>query len=276
MTDRDFLKQPVPSASPAALTDSARRLMLAADDVDMGRSIHNQRKPDDKIEGAVWDELRRASAAVRAMLAASPAEQVEDARRCQQCNAPRKGDECHKCGAPTVEPCAGWEEPALPPIDRIRELAREVGYAIGVHGTLERDLDLIAAPWSEEAAKLNYREVMQHIADGLGARLVEVEGKPLGRRACTIQMDGWYKPIDLSVCPMLDVEDARDAARFVALMSAIVATINGDPMTDEWKRLQAAFEAREEAPIALEIIRSRIDAAMSASKEGHEHQDKKL
>lgn len=32
---------------------------------------------------------------------------------------------------------------------------------------------------------------MQHIADGLGARLVEVEGKPLGRRACTIQMDGW-------------------------------------------------------------------------------------
>lgn len=127
----------------------------------------------------------------------------EAPRRCQQCNAPRKGDACQKCGAATVEPCAGWEEPAMPPVDRIRELAREIGYAIGEHGTKERDLDLIAAPWSEEAAKLNYREVMQHIADGLGARLIEVEGKPLGRRACTIQMDGWYKPIDLSVCPML-------------------------------------------------------------------------
>lgn len=62
-----------------ALTDSARRLMLAADDVDMGRSIHNQRKPDDKIEGAVWDELRRASAAVRALLAESPAALTMDA-----------------------------------------------------------------------------------------------------------------------------------------------------------------------------------------------------
>lgn len=61
-----------PAPSDGALTDSARRLMLAADDVDMGRSIHNQRKPDDKIEGAVWDELRRASAAVHALLAAQP------------------------------------------------------------------------------------------------------------------------------------------------------------------------------------------------------------
>lgn len=68
-----------PSASPSALTDSARRLMLAADDVDMGRSIHNQRKPDDKIEGAVWDELRRASAAVRALLVASSAALTERA-----------------------------------------------------------------------------------------------------------------------------------------------------------------------------------------------------
>lgn len=52
--------------------------------------------------------------------ATTPAD--EEMRRCQQCNAPRKGAACHKCGSPTVEPCAGWEEPALPPIDRIREL----------------------------------------------------------------------------------------------------------------------------------------------------------
>jgi hypothetical protein len=34
-------------------------------------------------------------------------------------------------------------------IDAIREIAREHGYAIGVHGSLnpERDIDLIAAPW---------------------------------------------------------------------------------------------------------------------------------
>ena len=91
-------------------------------------------------------------------------------------------------------------------MDRIRELAREIGYAIGEHGTKERDLDLIAAPWTEQAAKLNPWEVMQHIADGLGARILDAEWKALGRRACTIQMDGWFKPIDLSVCPMVATE----------------------------------------------------------------------
>jgi hypothetical protein len=123
------------------------------------------------------------------------------ARHCPQCNSQRQGDACWKCGAETTVPVAGWEYPEMPPIDRIRELAKEIGYAIGVHGSQERDLDLIAAPWAEEALKRNYREVMQYIADGLGAKLIEVEAKPLGRRACTIQMDGWYKPIDLSVMP---------------------------------------------------------------------------
>jgi hypothetical protein len=121
---------------------------------------------------------------------------------CPQCNSQRNGASCWKCGAETIEPSASWEYPAMPPLDRIRELAKEIGYAIGVHGSLERDLDLIAAPWSEEALKRNYREVMQYIADGLGAKLVEVEIKPLGRRACTIQMDGYFKPIDLSVMPI--------------------------------------------------------------------------
>lgn len=211
---------------------------------------------------AGWKDLRcfeayslsapeQGSASPAALTVATIGEQ----RRCQQCKAPRKGDICHKCGSPTVEPCAGWEEPALPPIDRIRELAREVGYAIGVHGTQERDLDLIAAPWTEDAATLNYREVMQHIADGLGARLVEVEGKPLGRRACTIQMDGWYKPIDLSVCPMLaaspadQVEDARN------LLTAASHALR-------------SYQYGNGAPDLAESIADRIDAAMSASKEG--------
>ena len=38
-------------------------------------------------------------------------------------------------------------------IDDIRAIAREHGYAIGVHGSLraERDIDLIAAPWTKDA-----------------------------------------------------------------------------------------------------------------------------
>lgn len=38
-------------------------------------------------------------------------------------------------------------------IDDIRAIAREHGYAIAVHGSLreERDIDLIAAPWTDKA-----------------------------------------------------------------------------------------------------------------------------
>ena len=97
--------------------------------------------------------------------------------------------------------------PELPPIDRIRELAREVGYAIGVHGTQERDLDLIAAPWIEDAVG-NY-DLIHYIANGLvfngePARVIEIERKPRGRYAASIQLNGWYKIIDLSVCQTLE------------------------------------------------------------------------
>jgi hypothetical protein len=133
-------------------------------------------------------------------------DETPEPRRCKACHSPRKGETCHKCGDPTFVPHASWEEPALPPVDRIRELAREVGYAIGEHGTKERDLDLIAAPWTEEA--IGNAALFEHIAKGLGARVVDMERKPLGRYAATLQMDGWYKNIDLSVCPF----DGRTAS----------------------------------------------------------------
>lgn len=123
-------------------------------------------------------------------------------RYCRECNSQRKLAVCQKCGTETVEPHPEWEWPALPDVERIRALAREVGYAIGEHGTKERDLDLIAAPWSELALQYTYLDVMEHIAKGMNARVLAVEEKPLGRRACTIQINGWFKAIDLSVCPI--------------------------------------------------------------------------
>jgi hypothetical protein len=50
------------------LRNASWRLMVAANDVDLGRSIHNSRKPADVIEGPVWVILRKASAEVRAAL----------------------------------------------------------------------------------------------------------------------------------------------------------------------------------------------------------------
>ena len=37
-------------------------------------------------------------------------------------------------------------------LPKIRAAARKCGYAIGVHGSMRRDLDLIAAPWVAEHA----------------------------------------------------------------------------------------------------------------------------
>jgi hypothetical protein len=36
-------------------------------------------------------------------------------------------------------------------VPRLTEVARECGYALGVHGSMHRDLDLIAVPWVDEA-----------------------------------------------------------------------------------------------------------------------------
>lgn len=122
--------------------------------------------------------------------------------RCHACNAPRTGDSCFKCGGPLEVPHPSWVEPELPPVERIRELANEVGYAIAVHGSLERDLDLIAVPWIESAVSSN--DLIVHIATGLCANVAgAVEQKPLGRVAVSLQMRGWYKPIDLSISPIV-------------------------------------------------------------------------
>lgn len=119
--------------------------------------------------------------------------------RCPACNAPRKGPTCWKCRAETFAPAPQWIEPALPDVAAIRKLAMNVGYAIGVHGSQERDLDLIAAPWTSAAVAPS--SLMQHIAEGMNGRVLAPEDKPLGRKSCNIQIDGWFKLIDLSVCP---------------------------------------------------------------------------
>lgn len=123
------------------------------------------------------------------------------AMRCQKCNTPRAVDPCFKCGSPLEEGHPDWAEPELPSVEPLRALAKEVGYALAVHGSLERDLDVIAAPWTEVA--VSAQELLEHLADGLGANLLGIEKKPLGRLAATLQLKGWYRPIDISVCPRL-------------------------------------------------------------------------
>lgn len=101
------------------------------------------------------------------------------------------------------------------------EIARKHGYALAIHGSMARDLDLIAVPWTDEAepaevvaaalkehaGACTYREI--NAFHGTPAdRLDWIEGlagkdptsKPHGRLAWSLHLDhGAY--IDLSVLP---------------------------------------------------------------------------
>lgn len=95
-------------------------------------------------------------------------------------------------------------------IDRIRAIARDCGYALGVHGSQARDLDLIAVPWTVEAVSAQH--LVDMIKDGLGlidadvkpgwAHVPNPEPKPWGRLGWALV--GCPKPwryVDLSVAP---------------------------------------------------------------------------
>lgn len=91
----------------------------------------------------------------------------------------------------------------------LSERARTLGYALAVHGTATRDLDLIAVPWTNEAIDPDELviELMHAIrvgvgdsVDGKGRRLDQPEVRPHGRLAWIIPL-GCGATLDLSVTP---------------------------------------------------------------------------
>lgn len=87
----------------------------------------------------------------------------------------------------------------------IREAARFQGYAVAVHGSLKRDIDLIAVAWTEQAkpAPELVRAIMGAVGGVLGncIMLTALSDKPHGRLACTLVHPGFAGEIDLSVIP---------------------------------------------------------------------------
>ena len=91
-------------------------------------------------------------------------------------------------------------------IGPLREEARRLGYALTVHGSIKRDIDLVAIPWTRHACG------PQHLAEALRKKTEDVIGfavygndgpwprkKPHGRRCWTIHFNGTY--LDLSIMP---------------------------------------------------------------------------
>lgn len=93
----------------------------------------------------------------------------------------------------------------LPIVSYIRAVAREHGYAVGVHGSITRDLDLIAVPWVEECSPAEKLVEALEAELHLVATRKNVE-KPHGRRGYILHGARWrngdsHQPIDLSIMP---------------------------------------------------------------------------
>lgn len=107
-----------------------------------------------------------------------------------------------------------WQDPGLPDFRVIWALAREKGYAVGLHGSMKRDCDLIAAPWTDSAAPA--QELIDHLCAGLDAFALphndpRPTAKPHGRLAWALQIrDAYKKVLDVSVMPRLS-KGAADA-----------------------------------------------------------------
>lgn len=95
-----------------------------------------------------------------------------------------------------------------------RCLAWAEGYAIAMHGSLTRDLDLIATPWAERACEPQH--LVNRIIDAAGLReKVDNPGqKPHGRLVWTLHLPGFGEPrwIDLSITPRAQRGDDREDA----------------------------------------------------------------
>lgn len=82
-------------------------------------------------------------------------------------------------------------------IDPMREVARDMGYVIAIHGSVQRDIDLVAIPWTENAA--DHMELFGAIVARIGG-IPDWKGwrtRPHGRMVRAIDMNGTY--VDLSI-----------------------------------------------------------------------------
>lgn len=81
----------------------------------------------------------------------------------------------------------------------LQQVARDHGYALAVHGSMQRDFDLIAVPWTEMACDAEDLINAFICALKIGPQ-TEPEEKPHGRIAYAIVVDcGLY--LDISVMP---------------------------------------------------------------------------
>ncbi len=102
-------------------------------------------------------------------------------------------------------------DPAFPSLfasmyPALRRTAMELGYALALHGSMARDLDVIAVPWTEAAEDAD--TLVEALRAAVSAFIVvnhahetNPTAKPHGRLAWSLHLVGSGTYIDLSVIP---------------------------------------------------------------------------
>lgn len=113
----------------------------------------------------------------------------------------------------------------------LAEKAREHGYALALHGSFNRDFDIVAIPWTDKA--IPAAELIKQLHDSITFLKIDVmlddrtennpmfrgridgpEQKPHGRIAWNIHLGGG-KALDISVMPRIATQEQRMAKREV-------------------------------------------------------------
>jgi hypothetical protein len=88
----------------------------------------------------------------------------------------------------------------------LSEIARDNGYSLSIHGSVQRDFDLVAIPWIDEANTEDelVQSLAKYVASVMGIsfhKKAEIDGpeeKPHGRHSYSIQVgNGAY--LDISI-----------------------------------------------------------------------------
>ena len=102
---------------------------------------------------------------------------------------------------------------------QIERIAWRHGYALALHGTMSRDLDVVAIPWTEDASdqKKLIATIDKAIVNPEWRRSTKTvkrgcpvgTEKPHGRKAYAIMFDHDGSYVDISVMPRLSKSDLK-------------------------------------------------------------------
>lgn len=178
-----------------------------------------------------------------------------------------------------------WVQQVKDAIFYARVCARSHGYALAVHGTLRRDVDVVAVPWTGEACSAD--ELAEHIVAyfisvGLcfesGARehmQQSREQKPHGRLGYAIPLKGIPAPyLDLSIAPrapQLSEPGGEDTKRLAIAMgnaAALLELLDCDEPEDEAERERLLKVLREEANRLYPVEQSLKDLGLPNTLDG--------